>query len=147
MLNIVQDSALLEAIGCQMEMVRSIPHVICQNINIWFYVNCNPKCLSLWFLKFEGPPKHQYFQIKKASQRLPLPLASGYRICDPHTWCIDRRVGKLTEYTRMSWVDVGWVIKLLLRKLYSCPSRLLVIIHWSGYNEFCLYGEKNERNL
>lgn len=25
MLNIVQDSALLEAIGCQMEMVRSIP--------------------------------------------------------------------------------------------------------------------------
>ena len=30
MLNIVQDSALLEAIGCQMEMVSHIPHVICQ---------------------------------------------------------------------------------------------------------------------
>jgi hypothetical protein len=29
MLNIVQDSALLEAIGCQMEMVRSIRHAIC----------------------------------------------------------------------------------------------------------------------
>lgn len=33
MLNIVQDSALLEAIGCQMEMVRSIPRVICQRIS------------------------------------------------------------------------------------------------------------------
>lgn len=33
MLNIVQDSALLEAIGCQMEMVRSIQYVISQRIS------------------------------------------------------------------------------------------------------------------
>lgn len=32
MLNIVQDSALLEAIGCQMEMVR-LPHVTCQKLS------------------------------------------------------------------------------------------------------------------
>lgn len=50
MLNIVQDSALLEAIGCQMEMVRSIQHVI-REYQLLFLCKLYSKISVLVFLK------------------------------------------------------------------------------------------------